>query len=62
MLALLITVVIVLLVVGLVLYLMNLAPIDARIKQAIVAIVIVFVIIWLLMLVTGHGTYAPLWR
>lgn len=62
MLSILITVVVVLLIVGLVLYLMNLAPIDPRIKQAITAIVIVFCIIWLLYtFIAGAGTF-PHWR
>ena len=45
---LLITLVVALLVIGLLLYLISLAPIDARIRNAITAIVIVFVIIWLI--------------
>lgn len=42
-----------LIVIGLVLYLVTLLPIDERIKTAINAIVIVVVIIWLLRIVFG---------
>jgi len=61
MIAVLVTVVVVLLIVGLILYLMNLAPIDARIKQAITAIVIVFCIIWLLYMLMP-GLLVRSWR
>lgn len=44
-----------LLVVGLVLFLITLVPIDSRIKLAIQAIVIVFAVIWLLRRLPGLG-------
>lgn len=47
--------IIALLVLGLVLYLVSLTPIDARIKMAIYAIAIIFAVIWLLRRLPGLG-------
>ena len=44
----LISLVVVLVVVGLILYLLTLVPIDPTMKKVIHAVVIVFVIVWLL--------------
>jgi hypothetical protein len=51
----LITALIDLLIVGLVLYLINLLPIDGAIKQIIRVVAIVVAIVWLLSLLTGYG-------
>lgn len=50
----LISVVVFLLIVGLVLYILSIAPIDATMKQIGRAIIIVFALIWLLGLLTGN--------
>lgn len=49
----LITLIIYLIVVGLILYLVGMLPIDAQIKQIINVVVIVALIIWLLQLLVG---------
>jgi hypothetical protein len=46
---------IVLLIVGALLYVISLAPIDATIKQIAKVIIIVFAIIWALRLLAGSG-------
>lgn len=50
-----------LVVIGLILYLVNMLPIDATIKQIIHLIVIVLIILWLLQLLLGSGLGWP-WR
>lgn len=44
-----------LIVVGLVLYLVNVLPIDARIKTVAYVVVVLFLIIWLLQALVGVG-------
>ena len=44
----LLTLVLYLIIIGLLLYLVDLLPIDARIKRVIQIVVVVFVIVWLL--------------
>ena len=61
--AFLIQLVICLIIVGLLLYIVNLLPMDANIKQIIRVVVIVFVVIWLLYALMGSGPVAfPLRR
>jgi hypothetical protein len=52
---LLISLVVVLIVIGLLLYLLNLLPLDPQIRVIIHAVVIIFVILWLLSVLLGHG-------
>lgn len=52
----LIQLIIALVIIGAVLYILTLLPIDARIKQIINVIVIVVIVIWLLQLLLG-STY-----
>jgi hypothetical protein len=51
----LVSLLVALVVLGLVLYLMQLIPMDARIKQIINAIAIAFVVIWCIKLLLGAG-------
>jgi hypothetical protein len=51
----LIQLVITLIIVGLLLYVVNLLPLDANIKQIIRVVVIVFIVIWLLYALMGAG-------
>jgi len=51
----LLSLLILLIVIGVVLYLINLIPMDARIKQAIIVIAIAFVVIWLIRALLGGG-------
>lgn len=51
----LLTLLIVLIVVGVALYLVQLIPMDARIKQIIIVLAILFVVIWLLRALLGGG-------
>ena len=44
----LLTLILYLIIIGLLLYLVDLLPIDARIKRVIQIVVVVFVIVWLL--------------
>lgn len=61
--AFLIQLVICLIIVGLLLYIVNLLPMDANIKQIIRVVVIVFVVIWLLYALMGASPVAfPLRR
>ena len=46
---------IVLIIVGVVLYLITLIPMDARIKTAITVVAIAFVVIWLIQALLGGG-------
>lgn len=46
---------IVLLIVGALLYVLNLAPIDGTVKQIAKVIILVFAIIWALRLLAGSG-------
>lgn len=52
----LISLVIALLIIGLILYLIQLAPIDAKIKNIIYVVVVIFVIIYLLQSLAITGT------
>jgi hypothetical protein len=45
-----------LVIIGLVLYILNFLPIDAAMKAIIRAVVIVFVLIWLLVVLFGNGS------
>jgi hypothetical protein len=61
--AFLIQLVICLIIVGLLLYIVNLLPMDANIKQIIRVVVIVFIIIWLLYTLMGAaGPGYPAWH
>jgi len=51
----LLSLLIVLIVIGVVLYLITLIPMDARIKTAITVVAIAFVIIWLIQALLGGG-------
>jgi len=51
----LIGVLVFLILIGLVLYIINLLPIDAFIKRICYIVVVVFVLIWLLQLIGGIG-------
>lgn len=51
----LLSLLIVLIVVGVALYLVQLIPMDARIKQIIIVLAILFVVIWLLRALLGGG-------
>lgn len=51
----LLSLLIALIIVGAVLYIMNLLPIDARIKSIITVLVIVLVAIWALQVLLGGG-------
>ena len=51
----LLSLLIVLIIIGVVLYLVNLIPMDARIKTAIIVIAIAFVVIWLIQSLLGAG-------
>lgn len=57
------SVLIFLIIIGAVLYVVNLLPIDATIKQVIWVIVIVLVLIMVLQMLMGasHGSVWPLW-
>jgi uncharacterized membrane protein len=57
--AFLIQIVICLIIVGLLLYVVNLLPIEPNIKQIIRVVVIVFVVIWLLYALMG-GPMSPM--
>lgn len=54
--------IIALIIVGLILYLLNMLPIDATIKQIIHVVVIVVVIIWLLSMVLPLSWHIPIRR
>ena len=59
----LIQLVITLIIVGLLLYVVNLLPLDANIKQIIRVVVIVFIVIWLLYALMGAaGPVYPAWH
>jgi hypothetical protein len=60
MLELLLSLVIVLLIVGLLLYVINLLPLDPNIRQIIQAIVVIFIVIWLLSILLGVGQFPAL--
>ena len=49
----LVEIIILLIVIGLLLWLVNILPIDAQIKQIIKVIVVVVIVIWLLYLLVG---------
>lgn len=51
----LLSLLILLIIVGVVLYLITLIPMDARIKQAITVIAIALVVIWLIRALLGGG-------
>lgn len=51
----LLSLLIVLIVIGVVLYLVSLIPMDARIRTAITVIAIAFVVIWLIQALLGGG-------
>ena len=51
----LLSLLVVLIVIGVVLYLVSLVPMDARIKTAIMVIAIAFVVIWLIQALLGGG-------
>lgn len=56
-----IEILIVLILLGLVLYIVNLLPIDPTIKKVIVAVALVLVVIWVIQLIAGGGLgFAPL--
>lgn len=57
---LLISLVFVLIIIGLLLYLLNLLPLDPQIRAIIHAVVIIFVVLWLLSVLLGYGRFAPL--
>lgn len=57
-----IEIIIVLILLGLLLYVLNLLPIDATIKKIIVAVVVVLVVIWIIELFLGGGFAYPLFR
>jgi len=44
-----------LILIGLILYVLNLLPIDARIKNICYIVVVVFVLLWLLQMIGGFG-------
>jgi hypothetical protein len=52
---------IVLIILGLVLYVINLLPIDATIKKIIVAVAVVFVVIWVIEIFLGGAGFAVPW-
>jgi hypothetical protein len=58
----LIQLVITLIIVGLLLYVVNLLPLDANIKQIIRVVVIVFIVIWLLYALMGAAPAYPFRR
>jgi hypothetical protein len=58
--AFLIQIVICLIIVGLLLYVVNLLPIEPNIKQIIRVVVIVFIVIWLLYALMGAAPMAPM--
>ena len=51
----LLSLLVLLIVIGVVLYLIQLIPMDARIKQAILVVAIAFVVIWLSRALLGGG-------
>lgn len=51
----LLSLLVMLIIVGVVLYLVSLIPMDARIKTAITVIAIAFVVIWLIQALLGGG-------
>jgi hypothetical protein len=51
----LLSLLILLIIIGVVLYLVQLIPMDARVKQAIIVIAIAFVVIWLIRALLGGG-------
>lgn len=55
----LLSLLIVLIIIGVVLYLVQLIPMDARIKTAILVIAIAFVVIWLIQGLLGGGAGGP---
>lgn len=54
-----IQIIIVLILLGLLLYVVNLLPIDATIKKVIVAVAVVFVVIWVIEIFLGGGFAYP---
>ncbi len=56
-----IQIMVVLILLGLLLYIVNLLPIDATIKKIIVAVAIVFVVIWVLGFFVPMGNYPLFW-
>lgn len=58
---LLINILILILVAGFILYILNLFPIDATMKQIAQAIILFVVLLWLLQLLLGGGVGIPRW-
>ncbi len=51
----LISLLVLLIILGVVLYLIQLIPMDARVKQAIIVIAIAVIVIWLIRVLLGGG-------
>lgn len=60
--AMLISIIVSLVVLGLLLWLIDFLPIDGRIKQIIHVLAIVAVVLWLISILLGNGTAMPLMR
>lgn len=57
-----ISILIVLILLGLLLYVVNLLPIDATIKKIIVAVAVVLIVLWIIEIFLGGGLALPVLR